>query len=120
MKVGKPLKFESVEELQTMIDAYFEECDAEGTPYTISGLACALDTTRRTLLDYEDKEKYAHTIKRAKSKIEAFNERMLYSKDVPTTGVIFNLKNNYGWKDTQEIEAKVDSSVNINIELSDE
>lgn len=105
MSMGRPLKFESVEELQNKIDMYFAECDKDNRPYTISGLACALDTTRRTLLDYEDKEDYSHTIKRAKAKIEEFNERMLYSKDVPTTGVIFNLKNNYGWKDTQAIEA---------------
>jgi single-stranded-DNA-specific exonuclease len=59
-------------------------------------------------------------LKSAKAKIELFNEEMLYSKDVSTTGVIFNLKNNYGWKDKQEIEAEVTSAVNIKIELSDD
>ena len=107
MNIGRPLKFESAEELQDKIDMYFVKCKEEQIPFTISGLACALDTTRRTLLDYEEKDEYSHTIKRAKAKIEAFNEQMLYSKDVPTTGVIFNLKNNYGWKDTQAIEADV-------------
>lgn len=118
--VGRPLKFENAEVLQTKIDEYFAECDANGCPYTISGLAVALDTNRLTLIQYGEKDEFINTIKGAKARIEAFNERMLYSKDVPTTGVIFNLKNNYGWKDTQEIEAKVDSKVNINIELSDE
>lgn len=120
MDIGRPLKFNSAEEMQTAINQYFAKCDAEDRPYTVSGLAVALDTTRRTLLDYEEKDEYSHTIKKAKAKIEAYNEEMLYNKNIPTTGVIFNLKNNYGWKDKQEIEAEVNSDMTINIELSDE
>ena len=117
---GRPLKYESVEAMQKDIDKYFEECDENEKPYTVSGLAYALNTTRRTLLDYEERDEYSHTIKKAKAKIERFNEELLYSKDVSTTGVIFNLKNNYNWKDKQEIEADVKSDVTINIELSDD
>lgn len=102
---GRPLKYSSVEDMQRDIDKYFAECDEKQKPYTVSGLAYSLDTTRRTLLDYEEKDEFSHTIKKAKAKIEKFNEELLYSKDVSTTGVIFNLKNNYNWKDKQEIEA---------------
>ena len=105
METGRPMKFKSNEELKEKIDKYFADCDEKGKPYTVSGLAVALGTTRRTLLDYEEKDEFFHTIKNAKAKIEAFNEEMLYNKNVSTTGVIFNLKNNYGWKDKQEIEA---------------
>lgn len=117
---GRPLKFESVEVMQEVIDKYFAECDEKQKPYTVSGLAYALNTTRRTLLDYQEKDEYSHTIKKAKAKIERFNEELLYSKDVSTTGVIFNLKNNYNWKDKQEIEAEVNSDMTIRIELIDE
>lgn len=104
---GRPNKFTSVEEMEKAIEEYFEYCDENGKPYTISGLAYALDTTRRTLLDYQENDEFSHTIKKAKAKIERFNEELLFSKDVPTVGVIFNLKNNYDWKDKQEIEADV-------------
>jgi hypothetical protein len=117
---GRPLKYTSVEDMQRDIDKYFADCDEQGKPYTVSGLAYALDTTRRTLLDYEEKDEFSHTVKKAKAKIERFNEEMLYSKDVSTTGVIFNLKNNYNWKDKQEIEADINTDVTINIELSDD
>lgn len=117
---GRPLKYQSVEDMQKDIDKYFAECDEKQKPYTVSGLAYALGTTRRTLLDYQEKDEYSHTIKKAKTKIELFNEEMLYNKDVSTTGVIFNLKNNYGWKDKQEIEADVKSEVTINIDLVDD
>ena len=117
---GRPLKYKSVEDMQKDIEQYFAECDEKQKPYTVSGLAYALGTTRRTLLDYQEKDEYSHTIKSAKAKIERFNEEMLYSKDVSTTGVIFNLKNNYGWKDKQEIEAEINSDMNIHIELTDD
>lgn len=119
-EVGRPKKFKSAEELQKAIDKYFAECELVGDPYTVSGLAYALDTNRQTLVNYGEDEEFFDTIKRAKAKIEAFNEKMLYSKDVPTAGVIFNLKNNYDWKEKQEIEADVKNDVTINIELADE
>lgn len=107
MNTGRPLKYTSVKAMQKDIDKYFAECDENKKPYTVSGLAYALGTNRQTLLNYEEKEEFFDTIKKAKAKIEVFNEEQLYNKDVPTTGIIFNLKNNYGWKDKQEIEADV-------------
>ena len=118
--IGRPMKYKSVKAMQSDIDNYFKDCDENGRPYTVSGLAYALGTNRQTLLNYEEKEEFFDTIKRAKARIELFNEELLYNKDVSTTGVIFNLKNNYGWKDKQEIEADVKNDVTINIELSDD
>jgi hypothetical protein len=126
---GRPLKFKTVQELQKKIDEYFKSCwttkldmfgnpiyvkNKEGKktdelvivqikPYTITGLAVALDTTRETLLDYEEKAKYSDTIKRAKQKCHNYAEDALFIGKNPT-GAIFNLKNNYGWKDMKETD----------------
>ena len=93
----------------------------EQIPYTITGLALALDTSRQTLLEYEAEEHYPDnipkevsdelidTIKRAKLKIERFNELMLYTPS--PTGTIFNLKNNYGWKDKTEQDLNLGGQV---------
>lgn len=113
-KPGKPLKFKSVKELQKKIDAFFAKCDKEREPYTITGLALALDTSRRTLLDYETKERYSqysHAIKRAKNKCEGYLEKGMLNGKIPTIAAIFNAKNNYGWKDKTETEI----TANINI-----
>ena len=40
-------------------------------------------------------------IKKAKLRVEEYLEKRLI-KDSSCTGIIFNLKNNYGWKDKQE------------------
>ncbi len=49
--VGRPLKFQTVEELQAAIDGFFKECDQKQKPYTITGLALALDTSRKLLCE---------------------------------------------------------------------
>lgn len=122
---GRPLKFKSVEELQEKIDAYFKSCYKEVRkengevemvnirPLTITGLALALDTDRITLLRYEEckqdslseeeNRRYSNTIKAAKQTIENFAEEKLFSSS-QVVGVIFNMKNNWGWKDKTEVE----------------
>lgn len=100
---GRPPKYTEVEEMQNKIDKYFKQCDNEHEPYTVTGLAMALDIDRRTLLNYSDKEEFFPTIKKAKLKVENYLEKRLI-KDSSTTGIIFNLKNNYDWRDKQEIE----------------
>lgn len=107
VKMGRPLKFETPESLQNQIDLYFEQCMGEDgkftTPPTVSGLAYFLDTSRETLMNYEMREDFFDAIKRAKARILAFNEEQLY-RNTQVTGVIFNLKNNFGFADKQEID----------------
>lgn len=104
-KGGRPLKFESVEHLQTLIDKYFEECDLNNEPYTITGLADALDTDRVTLIRYQERDEFCNTIKKAKRKVERqFEKRSLKGEYNPTIA-IFLMKNNFGYQD------KVDLSV---------
>lgn len=124
---GRPLKFKTVEELETKIEEYFKSCwtkqvlrgekgkpilDEEGKPqvvevqykpYTVSGLAYALDVDRKTLLNYSDREEFFHTVTRAKKKIEAYAEESLWTPKI-ATGVMFSMKNNYGWKDKTETD----------------
>lgn len=98
---GRPLKFQSVEDMQEKIAAFFKDCDIKGLPYTITGLALALDTSRETLLDYEEKDGFSDTIKRAKLQCQNYTEVSLYNGK-NATGAIFSLKNNYGWVDKTE------------------
>ncbi len=126
---GRPPKFKSIEELQTRIDKYFASCwtqkrdkfgnpiyekDKRGRktnkkvlvqsiPYTIAGLATTLDMTRQSILNYERQDEFFDTIKRAKQRCEAYAEESLFIGKNPV-GAIFNLKNNYGWRDKFENE----------------
>ena len=102
-RVGRPLKFNTVKELQGKIDKYFESCKKENRPLTITGLALALDTSRKVLLEYEEREEFSNAIKKAKLMCENYAEEFLFTSR-QVAGTIFNLKNNYGWKDKQDVE----------------
>lgn len=81
-------------------------------PYTVTGLAASLGMTRQGLVDYSNKDEFTDTIKAAKSKIEQFSEETLYTARNPV-GAIFNLKNNWGWKDKHETDVNLAGGVTI-------
>jgi hypothetical protein len=131
-KGGRPLKFKTVDELQVAIDSYFNQCDphlesrlvesgisqtgetifaqrkvmTEQKPYTVSGLARALGITRDTLLTYAERPEFVDTVEAAKERCHEWAENALFSKSA--TGAAFSLKNNWGWKERQEIDHTTD------------
>jgi hypothetical protein len=118
--MGRPLKFKTVKELEERVEVYFGECDQNGRPYTMAGLAVALGTSRPTLVNYAGRKGYAEVIQRAKDRCEAYAEACLFSGK-GATGVIFNLKNNYeGWKDKSEVEAGLSGRLEIRVVDEDE
>jgi len=73
-------------------------------PYTITGLAIALDTTRDLLIDYGKKAEFSDTVRRAKQYIQNYTEEGFVTGKINPMAGQFLLKNNYGWKDKSEIE----------------
>ena len=103
-KRGRPLKFKSAAELEGKIEDYFAECVRTGEPLTVTGLALALDTTRETLMDYQEKNGYSDAVKRAKLRIENAYEKRLIARG--NGGDIFALKQ-FGWKDRMELSGNM-------------
>ena len=103
--MGRPLKFESVEQLKESIDFYFSDTPKE--QWTVTGLALALNTYRDVLMDYhhgkydEEDRDFSNTIKRAKEMIHNVYELDLRLKG--RSSDIFALKN-FGWRDQQNID----------------
>ena len=131
-KIGRPLAFKSVKELEDKIQEYFEWCDngfakvvdkdtgeeklvSKPTPYTMSGLAYALGVDRQTLLNYSKKADFFGTIKKAKTRIEqSVEERLLGSTGV-VAGQIFALKQNFGWDALTNEDDKKEAHVTVKI-----
>lgn len=86
-------------------------------PMTITGLASYLGTNRTTLINYENRESFFDTIRKAKETIEAnYEERALVQQNNPMFS-IFALKNNFDWKDKSEVE-NTDTNINkVEIEI---
>ena len=90
--------YETPEELQAAISDYINSNTGK---LTITGLAYHLGfESRQSFYDYEKRENFSYTIKRARLFIENEYEKLLISNN--TTGAIFALKN-FGWTDKQEI-----------------
>lgn len=127
MSAGRPPKFNTTEEMQRVIDLYFLACKVHQTGDTdllkalsdedlalvdgiddiyptVTGLGLALDMSRKTLVQYENSDKFSNTVKRAKQRVEnAIEQRLFYNN---ATGSIFNLKNNFDWKDQQDVSQR--------------
>jgi hypothetical protein len=109
----RPLKFKSVEILQEKIDKYFKETPKD--EWTITWLAVFLDTSRETLINYQEKEEYFDTIKKAKDMVEMWYEIDLKKKG--NTWTIFALKN-FWWVDKTEVDNNTKMQVDITQEWS--
>lgn len=107
------MKYKTQEELQKGIDKYFKDCDKNEKPYTMSGLAYSLGIDRVTLINYGKKDLFFTQIKNAKAKVQAQLEENALMGKGNAVFTIFNLKNNYGWTEKQEIEAKTKNKVTI-------
>lgn len=114
MTMGRPPKYKTAEEMQVVIDDYFDNLPTKqmfigdklrDMPLiTITGLCLHLGFEHRTsFYKYEDKEEFRYTIKKARLRIENDYEMGLKLGN-NNAGNIFGLKN-FGWKDKQEIES---------------
>jgi len=117
---GRPPKYKTVKELQQKIDEYFDYCDnktkevfseklgnmimPDPEPYTMSGLAYALDLSRQGLVEYREKDQFSDAIKKARDRVEKDVDRRLNDKALFTPGLIFNLKNNFNWREKTETD----------------
>lgn len=106
------LKYKSENELEKAINDYFSKCDEKEKPYTMTGLALSLGIDRTTLINYGKRDLFSTLIKNAKARVEEQLEESLYRLG-NNSGVIFNLKNNYGWTDKIEQEVVATNRYNI-------
>lgn len=106
-KIKDPVEFKQ------KIEQYFLQCDNDNEPYTMTGLALAIGTSRMALLRYkkeenislplEVREEISELVDYAKTKCEYYAQKQLF-RNGNTTGIIFNLKNNHeGWIEKSEV-----------------
>lgn len=106
LRVGNELKFKSPYILGEVINAYFDQCDEDGLPYTLTGLCLATGLTKATLLRYARTGPHVSVINQARLIIQHQLEMRLLGPG-RATGAIFALKQ-FGWSDrgTQELEKR--------------
>ena len=76
-------------------------------PPSIAGLCLQLGIDRSTWQNYADPTLHpelADVVAEARARIEAYLEQELLTREKGLQGIIFNLQNNYGWRQKQEDE----------------
>lgn len=140
---GRPMKYSSAKKLLEAVEDYFDSIsyttvlkDGHGqpilsdsgrefrklvyvTPPGKSAMCLHIGIDESTWDNYADAEKnpeLAPVTRWAKMRMEAYLEEQLNTRD-RTQGIIFNLENNYGWKNRREVDLKgsVDGKVHAEV-----
>lgn len=109
LKLNNNCRFSNIEELQALINEYFDKMYKLKKPYTISGLALWIGVTTKTLRswekDYGDTI-YSDVIKFAKQRIENYAEESLYDNK-KCSGAKFVLENYFEMAEKHQVESSV-------------
>lgn len=83
-------------------------------PPSIASLCLFLGISRDTWAKYARRRGFREIVEHTRTRIEAYLVGRLESRH--TQGVIFNLKNNFGWKDKQEVGLDEDTRKAVSVE----
>jgi len=102
----------SKERLINQIDSYFSKAKKNHSDPSMTGLALHLGCTRKNLIDYKETDEFGEILTRAKLRCEnTLEEKMIAG--TPPTGIMFILKNNYGWNDKVQIDQTVNGTISL-------
>ena len=131
---GRPPKFQNPDELEQKVELYFEKCNDDDEPYTVTGLAmtlgisvqglrnyrdCINDSELLNQFTYEEKKRLSCIVQRAYLMCEHYSELKMLDPKVTKSpvGYLFALKNFKGdFVDKVEVEQ---SNREIKVELTD-
>ena len=132
---GRPPFYTDPLVMQAKIDEYFKHCDTgeeieviarngdvvkitKKIPYTVPGLVYHLGFgDSKGLQEYKGKPKFSHTLTCAWKRIERQrNEMALLGMQEPRFAQ-FDLKNNFGWKDQQNVQVDAEIKHGVSDDL---
>jgi hypothetical protein len=121
-EAGRPYKFTDPSEIQQAWEEYKSKCDNHKVHevsagkvvqvprpkvYTLASFQVFIQLSRESWGDYRIYPEFSDTIKSIEEEVLARKHDALTNAEGSTTGLIFDLKANYGWKDKQIIESEV-------------
>ncbi len=129
--MARPRKIDSPETLQATFDEYIGHCKAFTKPVlsnagklvdvptprvpTVGEFCRFMQMDRNTLDEYNTRPEFSRTIKSIHEAIHDAKQIALLNGEGNTTGIIFDLKCNHGWKDKQTIEHEGEIIVTMNL-----
>ena len=108
--------FTNPQELVEKIDIYFQELEdpnfkLQRVQPSVASLALHLNVSRKKLNDLEEKPIYGPIISAAKTRLEAYLSGRLVDGRTSTGGIALVLKNDFDWREKQELSGEMTFSV---------
>ena len=129
--MARPVKIETPEELQSAFEEYISNCDNATKKVlnnkgslttvpcpiiaTLGDFCYRLKIATETLRVWEERDGFSATVKTIKETIAQRKAYHLLQGNGNTTGLIFDLKCNHGWKDKTTIEHEGEITVTMNL-----
>ena len=110
---GRPRVYSDHAEFDALVEEYFAKCITDGLKPTLTGISLHLGFCDKDTFGTYDavSVEFSHTIKKARMRIEDNRHQLLVNNKTFTPGIIFDLKNNHGWKDKTEHEHGVNADL---------
>lgn len=110
-RTGRPALFDTPEELEEAIQAYFDYIIEANDKYQIQlipdieGMACFIGTDRETMFKWEQNNLngLSNTVKRAKNIIAACKKQLALRGKIPPIVFATDMNNNHGYTQKQEV-----------------
>lgn len=102
--------FKTREEFINKIKEYVQVCKSKQELPNVAGFCVYCDINRDTF--YAQEEYYSDTYKKANDILE---DATINSKDVNDTFKIFYMKNKFGYKDKQDVDANVNTEIKVTL-----
>jgi hypothetical protein len=115
--VGHPRLWKTPEELEKAISGFWEHCEKNKDIPDVEGLAFYLGTSRKILNEYEKREEYSTTVKKAKTRIAHEKKQLAMKGVIPAAVFCFDFKNNHEYVDKIE---HVNTNVDVQVEPDEE
>ena len=117
-KLGRPAMYETPEEMEIKLNAFFIECKANEDPPTVLGLSLFLGfADPHTLLVYSKLKPFSWIVKKAKSKCVHDIEKRMITGKTPPASAMYWLSNNSDWKNERYQRTDIHHSGNIDVTL---
>ena len=129
--MARPRKIDSPETLQAAFDEYIGHCKSYTKPVlsnsgklvdvptprvpTVGEFCQFMKMERHTLDEYGARPEFSATIKNIHAQIHDAKQIALLNGEGNTTGLIFDLKCNHGWKDKINIEHEGEVTITMNL-----
>lgn len=104
-------KFKTQEEFINKFKEYIRKCKEEKDLPNIAGFCVYCDINRDTF--YAQEEYYSDTYKKVNDILE---DATINAKDINDTFKIFYMKNKFGYKDKQDIDANVSTEIKVTLD----